>query len=173
MYRSNRFFRYIAGPSAVTLIALTAQLTNQRPAQAQIPTSGSLTVEISALKNSVGQVCLSLFDGSAGFPDDSDAVIATQCIDAAEMDTATASDQDTEASLPTVTFEDLSMGTYAVTIFHDENGDGQINRATFGIPTEGFGFSRNPEIGTSAPAFYETAVFVFGETTTQIEMIYF
>ena len=158
MYLYNRFSLRLAGASAVSLFALVLPMTAQTPALAQIPTSGSLRVDISGLKNSDAQVCLSLFDGSAGFPDDSEAVVATQCVD---------------ASTPTATFEALSMGTYAVTVFHDENGDGQINRGTFGIPTEGFGFSRNPAIGTSAPKFYETAVFVFGDTTTQIDMIYF
>lgn len=158
MYLYNRFSLRLAGASAVSLFALVLPMTAQTPALAQIPTSGSLRVDISGLKNSDAQVCLSLFDGSAGFPDDSEAVVATQCVD---------------ASTPTAAFEALSMGTYAVTVFHDENGDGQINRGTFGIPTEGFGFSRNPAIGTSAPKFYETAVFVFGDTTTQIDMIYF
>ncbi len=162
MYLPNRFVRRFAGASAVSLLALIGPLTNQQPVQAQtqaqIPTSGSLSVEVSGLKDSEGQVCLSLFDSGAGFPDNGDAVVATQCID---------------ASSPTFTFESLSMGTYAVTVFHDENGDEQINRATFGIPTEGFGFSRNPAIETSAPEFYETAIFVFGATTTQIDMIYF
>lgn len=80
---------------------------------------------------------------------------------------------DAEAPL-SVTFESLPLGTYAVSVFHDENGDGKINRGGFGIPLEGFGFSRNPSITTSAPDFEETAVIVVGpNTTTEIELIYY
>lgn len=53
-----------------------------------------------------------------------------------------------------ITIEDIIPGTYAVSIFHDENEDGELNLGNFlGIPEEGFGFSNNPTIGFSQPDF--------------------
>ena len=72
-----------------------------------------------------------------------------------------------------VTFKLLSPGNYAIAVLHDENNDRQANRNFLGLPTEGFGFSRNPAIGVSAPKFADAAVSVAGEnTTTQIQLRY-
>lgn len=157
-------------------------------AQAQLSEAGRLSVSLTGLRNLDGQVCLSLFDRSAGFPDDETAAVAQQCVDAGtveslgalpevspEASTAESSAEIvTSESVLSVTFEDLVPGnSYAVSVLHDENRDGELNQGTFGIPIEGFGFSRNPQVQTSAPEFYESAVLVFGETTTSIEMIYF
>ncbi|MGD1866593.1 MAG: DUF2141 domain-containing protein [Phormidesmis sp.] len=176
MYLSNLPAGRIAGTCLLTLLAAT-QVGNT-PAKAELPTSGSLTVQISGLKNAEGQVCFSLYDSSAGFPNDAEAIVAQQCIAADSEIVQTQAENPTDGTAATeallsVTFSELSMGTYAVSVLHDENEDEQINRGTFGIPTEGFGFSRNPVVQTSAPEFYETAVFVFGSTTTEIEMVYF
>ncbi|MEO0808178.1 MAG: DUF2141 domain-containing protein [Cyanobacteria bacterium J06643_4] len=136
----------------------------------ELPTSGSLTVQATGLKNDVGQVCFTLFERSEGFPDNPEGVIANQCVPALDAAAETGEADDQPLS---VTFEDLPLGSYAVSILHDENEDQQINQGNFGIPTEGFGFSRNPTIQTGAPSFQETAIFVFGNTETEIEMIYF
>ena len=188
----------LIGVGVLSAASLSVQAAIGVPsAIALLPASGQLTVEVAGLKNLEGQVCLSLFDSSAGFPDDDAAVVAEQCVNAAtgtavtdagaaapeatedmpgvEMSDAEISDTDMpDADMPlSVTFEGLGAGTYAVSILHDENSDGEINQGAFGIPTEGFGFSRNPEIKTGAPEFYETAVFVFGETTALVNMVYF
>lgn len=93
--------------------------------------------------------------------------------DSAASDTAV-SDSAVSDTTISVTFESLPLGTYAVSVFHDENEDGQINQGGFGIPLEGFGFSQNPSITTRAPEFSETAIIVVGaETKTEIELIYY
>ncbi len=55
-----------------------------------------------------------------------------------------------------VSFTGLAPGTYALAIFHDENGNARLD--TFAaIPREGFGFSRNPKIRFGAPSFGQVA----------------
>lgn len=49
-------------------------------------------------------------------------------------------------------FEGLPSGTYAVSLFHDENANGRLD-TVLGIPREGFGFSRNPPIRFGPPRF--------------------
>ena len=118
----------------------------------------------------MGQVCFTLFERSEGFPDNPEVIIANQCV--AASDVAIETDEAENQPL-SGTLEGLPLGSFAVSILHDENEDQQINQGIFGIPTEGFGFSRNPTIQTGAPEFQETAIFVFGTTTTEVEMIYF
>lgn len=143
-------------------------------AEAQPLPSGSLTVEVTGLKNTAGQVCFSLFESSEGFPQAEEAVIARQCVAASTATTESSTSADAIAGHLSVVFEGLESGTYAVSVLHDENEDSQINTGLFGVPTEGFGFSRNPTIRTSAPAFREAAVFVLGRrATTQIDLIYY
>lgn len=51
------------------------------------------------------------------------------------------------------TFQDIPKGTYAVALFHDENGDGKPNFNFMGLPKEGFGFSNNAMGVMSKPSF--------------------
>ena len=55
-----------------------------------------------------------------------------------------------------IEFKDLPAGTYAVSVFHDENGDGEMNYGMMGIPQEAFGFSNNPSISVGPPSFEES-----------------
>ena len=55
----------------------------------------------------------------------------------------------------------IAPGNYALSIIHDENGNGRLD--TFvGIPREGFGFSRNPAIRMGPPRFAETVFTMAG-----------
>ena len=40
-------------------------------------------------------------------------------------------------------FEDVTPGTYAVVVLHDENDNRQCDRNRLGIPLEGYGVSNN------------------------------
>ncbi|MFT4174357.1 MAG: DUF2141 domain-containing protein [Rhodocyclaceae bacterium] len=50
-------------------------------------------------------------------------------------------------------FKDLPAGRYALTAFHDENGNGTLDTAANGMPTEAYGFSRNPAVRYGPPSF--------------------
>ena len=67
-----------------------------------------------------------------------------------------------------VTMEDLPEGTYAISLFHDENDNGELDTNLMGIPTEGFGFS-NDARGVMGPPEFDAAaldVSASGMTTT-------
>ncbi len=51
---------------------------------------------------------------------------------------------------------DLGPGTYAVSCFHDLNGNGKLDTNLFGIPTEPYGFSNNVRPKFRAPNWDET-----------------
>jgi uncharacterized protein (DUF2141 family) len=52
----------------------------------------------------------------------------------------------------------LPCGEYAVKVFHDENGNGELDKRILGIPAEAYGFS-NDARGPMGPPEYEKAAF--------------
>lgn len=57
-----------------------------------------------------------------------------------------------------VHFRDVPEGTYAISVIHDANDNGKIDKNFIGIPTEGFGFSNNV-MGTFGPPGFSAASF--------------
>ena len=144
---------------AILLAVSLVNLTLLPKAHANL--TGDFRVRIEGLKNQKGQVCLSIFAASQGFPGNSENAIEARCIKATQTPMA-------------VNFSNLEAGNYAVAVIHDVNGDNTLNRNAFGIPTEGFGFSNNPEILTGPPKFDESSIFVTGSNTDiQVQLRYF
>lgn len=55
-----------------------------------------------------------------------------------------------------VVFDSVPAGTYAVSIIHDANENGELDSNAFGIPKEGFGFS-NDAMGLFGPPGFQKA----------------
>jgi len=55
----------------------------------------------------------------------------------------------------TITTKNLPDGNYAISVYHDENNNSEIDFNFLGLPTEGFGFSNNPVIYFGPPSFRE------------------
>ncbi len=53
---------------------------------------------------------------------------------------------------------DLPPGRYAVSAFHDANANGKMDTNLVGMPTEGYGFSRDVR-GTMGPPAFDSAAF--------------
>ncbi|BAZ15948.1 hypothetical protein NIES4071_78210 [Calothrix sp. NIES-4071] len=121
---------------------------------------GSLNVEIDGLRNNVGQVCITLFGSSKGFPDNGKQALEDKCFKITEIPLV-------------IKFDGLKAGSYAVVLLHDENGTKTMEMDSLGMPREGFGFSQNPEITNRAPKFSESAFFIAGpQTDVKINMKY-
>lgn len=56
-----------------------------------------------------------------------------------------------------LTLPRVAPGDYVLLAVHDENGNGKVDM-TFGIPREGFGFSRNPSMRMRPPRLDEVRV---------------
>jgi uncharacterized protein (DUF2141 family) len=103
-----------------------------------------LMVHVGGLRNSDGQVLCALFDKADAFPDGERALQGGK-VKVSER-------------RATCQLKGLSPGRYAVAVFHDEDGDGEMD--TFlGIPTEGFGFSNNAKPSTFGPPSFSDAAF--------------
>ncbi|MDZ4362630.1 DUF2141 domain-containing protein [Brevundimonas sp.] len=69
-------------------------------------------------------------------------------------------------SVTRVTFEGLAPGDYAMTSFHDLDGDGDMDTNPFGMPTEPYAFSNNA-VGNMGPASWDRARFDVAGPTVQ------
>jgi uncharacterized protein (DUF2141 family) len=63
-----------------------------------------------------------------------------------------------------VVLENVVPGRYAVSFIHDENENKKLDTNFLGIPTEGFGFSRDAMGTFGPPGFDATAVNVLAGT---------
>ncbi len=135
---------------SASLISLLGMLGISKAVNASL--MSNLNVEIAGLRESRGQICLSLFSSSRGFPDSKEDAIESQCVKI-------------NKNPMRVTFNNLPSKTYAVAVFWDDNEDGQLNRNFLGIPTERFGFSSNPVIQGGPPKFGDSAILVVGDNT--------
>jgi len=64
-----------------------------------------------------------------------------------------------------IVFKDVPPGEYAISIFQDINGNGELDKRGAGIPNEPFGFS-NDARGKLGPAKYKDAKFSFSSDRT-------
>ena len=61
-----------------------------------------------------------------------------------------------------VVFSNLEPGRYAAVAFHDENGNGKLDKNFLGVPAEPYGFSNNAEGFLSPPSFNDAAMALGG-----------
>ena len=78
------------------------------------------------------------------------------------------------AGVTVLTVQNLPPGYYAAQAFHDENSNKKVDRALFGIPKEGVGFSNDARISLGPPKWSD-AMFKFDgkAQTIQLRMRYF
>lgn len=67
-----------------------------------------------------------------------------------------------------IDIEDLPPGEYALAIFHDENGNKQLDKNWLGIPKEAVGFSRTGMKRFGPPSYHECVLHI--RTDEQIDI---
>ena len=122
-----------------SLLALLASLGWSTPAGSQEAVASTLKVNVQAVSNDAGKVCVAVFASKDGWPSNNAKAKARAC-SAPKGKTANFS------------FENLPQGTYAAFAFHDEDSDGKIKKNFIGMPKEGVGASNNAG-GIGGPSF--------------------
>ena len=126
-----------------------ATLGSATLADAAAPTAAStLTISISGLRNTKGNVLVCVTANKKYFPDCS-------------KDPASHRARVLAKSASSISFTGMAAGTYAAALMHDENSNNKLDTAVF-MPKEGFGFSRNPAVVTGPPKF-KSAAFTIGD----------
>ena len=68
----------------------------------------------------------------------------------------------------------VERGAYAVMIYHDENGNGKLDKGLLGMPVEGYAFSNNAKPRLGPPSFEKMRIDVAagGRTRAAVRMRY-
>ncbi len=115
---------------------------------AAAPAPGTeVSVTVTGLRSAKGQVLACLTTQPRAFPD---------CAkDPASHKRAVA----VSGNSVVVNFGPVAPGSYAISLLHDENGNGKADMALF-MPKEGFGFSRDAPVRLGPPSFKAAAFMV-------------
>jgi uncharacterized protein (DUF2141 family) len=70
----------------------------------------------------------------------------------------------------TVVFDDVPEGTYAVSVIHDANNNNKFDTNFLGIPTEGYGASKNKLPFAAAPKFEANKFIVAANSTSKVSI---
>ncbi len=126
---------------------------------AKAPPTTTVTVTVKKVKNAKGTVRVGLFSPQDDWPK---ARAASQGINL-----------EARKGVLTATFARVRPGTWAVAVIHDEDDDGELDKSFFGIPTEGYGFSRDASATFGPPDFEDAAFKVADEPVSQsLKMVY-
>ena len=127
--------------SLLSVITLNAQESKQN----------DVTVVISNLNSNNGRVFVALYNSEStflgkGIKSDIKKIANNSC---------------------TVTFKDIPNGTYAVSMFHDENNNNKMDTNFVGIPKEDYGCSNNAKGFMGPPKWVDAKFQIQNESITQ------
>ncbi len=131
------------------LAALPALISASGPA--------SLDVTIKGLRHTRGALLVCIWTEKSGFPTCQKSTSATK-----QKLTIT-------SGTMRANFANLATGSYAVSVHHDEDGDGKLKSNFIGMPKEGVGISNNPG---GIPSWGKSQIQVGPASATTITMRY-
>ncbi len=134
--------RGICGLTLAFLLLSSFALTQVSPPQENL-----IHVEIAGLRSDKGQVLCALFSSADDFPKKRDKAVA--------RGTSVISNRHAVCE-----FAGVAPGTYAISAFHDENSNGNLDANFMGIPREGVGASNGAK-GHFGPPKFDAAAFHF------------
>ena len=123
----------------------------------------TLQIEVSEFQNEDGKLVIALFNNHNDF------------LSETFLDTSI----NINKELTTVLINNIQYGNYAISVFHDEDNNGELTEnlflGTIPIPMEGYGFSNNPPIIASAPSYQDCKFYIESgqKLVVPIELHYF
>ena len=114
--------------------------------QSQVKENYSIEVTVENATNNEGKIFLALYNSETNFLEKSYKGTKSEIIN----------------NSCTITFEDIPSGPYAISVFHDENNNGEMDSNFMGIPKEDYGCS-NDATGFMGPPKWKNAKFELKE----------
>lgn len=138
VYRQNRF----VPPSFPdgTFIDTVSATTSDEPVGAD-----AVIIEVTGAVDDLGRIKIAIFDAESNFNQPAEATL----VFAGKVRDGRTEWRVRHGDLPS---------QFAVAAYHDVNGDSELNRNSFGIPTERYGFSRNARGLVGPPAFQQAVM---------------
>jgi len=138
---------------ALRMLALVVFLATFVTAQNH---SANLTITIRGVRNDSGSVLAAVYDADKSFMK-------------VQLAKATLKAKANKGEVEFVV-HDLHAGKYAVSVFHDENDNGKLDKNWMGIPTEGYGFSNDARGNLGPPKFTQAAFDFDGNSSKSIDV---
>ena len=139
---------------------------------APVVTASELRITVEGIRSPHGTILIGLYDSLETF---------TRAIELSDKDGflndpnrfAAVALRANAAMKSAVVLTNLDPGQYAIILFHDENGNGKLDKNALGVPTEPYGFSNNVQ-GFLGPPAYEKAVMQItaSDRAVRIALIY-
>jgi len=142
------------------LTALVACLLAAGPSAAQGAAGDEVTlvVRVDGFADDQGAAGIAVWNGAAGFPEGIEHALATTYVPIV-------------GGAAQARFGPLPDGTYAVTVYHDRDGDQRFDKNWLGMPREAWGVSNNVRPRLRAPRFDEASLeFQAGERDVTIHV---
>ena len=146
--------------SSIVLVLMTMFSTlNVTNSSTTLEASTTLEVNVTNIKTIKGYIVISIYNDAEKFPKD-DGYYKKIKIKVKKTSVK-------------YTFKDLPKGDYAIALLHDVNSDNKCNFNFFGIPKEGFGFSKNFKPRFSAPTFNKVKINLKSKHKETIDLIHY
>ena len=124
-----------------TILILAILFSGIFSTNAQESETFDLTIEVKGIKENKGKIFIAIYDSEENFLKKEIGVIA-----------------EVKDKKATGILKGLKKGSYAVSLFHDENNNKKMDTKIFGIPKEPYGFS-NDATGFMGPPKFQDAKF--------------
>lgn len=147
----------------LSLVLLTVALcacASARHAAPEVRPDGTGRVEVTmtGFANEEGQALVALFLNESGWPDPDETIFATIAVPI----------RDGQAFAE---FEDVPAGRFAVSVFHDEDSDRELDSGILGIPSEDYGFSADARSAFGPPSFAAASLELAAGESKQITIL--
>jgi uncharacterized protein (DUF2141 family) len=100
---------------------------------------------MTGFKNEKGTARVAFFLDARAWPDGDSSIFATAVVPISDGQAF-------------AVFEEVPAGPFAVSVFHDEDSDGELDSVALGIPSEAYGFSGNARDIFGPPSFKEAQI---------------
>ncbi len=130
---------------AFVLLAVTVFACASAPPATPEPRpdgTGRVEVTMTGFKSDEGTALVAFFLDDSGWPDPDDSIFATVSVPISE-------------GRAVAEFDAVPAGPFAVSVFHDKDGDRELDSGALGIPTEDYGFSADARNTFGPPSFTE------------------
>ena len=121
-----------------------------------IASENILTVKITNIKTSEGEIAVALYNAEKKFMKSSYKTKTGKAV----------------AGTVEIIFENIPQGQYALSVMHDENENEKLDTNLFGIPKEGFGFSNNAMGKFGPPSFEKAKIEITSSKEISIKLKY-
>ena len=139
--------RLMVGLTSAWMLTLLPAARAQAPGEAAPPkaggASGQVHVRVTGFRSERGQVYVALWRSEKSFPGTPPKGSPTATLKIVK-------------GVAETTFRNVAPGVFAISVFHDEDGDTELKKNFIGIPKEGIGISRDAR-GRFGPPAWEDA----------------